>query len=212
MPSLDTFQHSSCPKTIKVASPLHLYQLQIGCRSARPHLPLPYPLLSVSACSRRPYKIFPQHPYPQLSRWWLLLQVFYPSQTFLAPPTFQFPITSTSGGSAEDPIKLSDDNGKKWPKDYYVCEIVPCFRDAKTYVRGRHARTAAVIFHEHFPRLQFHSSTFSDNKAIWRKASRTLKNHYLVVGKKKAGLWSTFAAEAKKEATQTSLPAVCRHH
>ena len=125
--------------------------------------------------------------------------------------TSDIPMTSTSGGSAEDPTELSDDNGKKWPRDYYVCEIVPCFRDAKTYVRGRHARTAAVIFHEHFPQLQFHSSTFSDNKAIWRKASRTLKNHYLVVGKKKAGLWSTFSAEAKKEATQTLLPAVCRH-
>jgi hypothetical protein len=102
------------------------------------------------------------------------------------------PTASTSGsGSAEDPI--DDGNEKKWPRDYYVCEVALCFRDAKTSVRGsRTQRTAAIIFREHFPHLEFHSSTFSDNKAIWRRASRTLKNRYLVLGKRKAGLWSTF--------------------
>jgi hypothetical protein len=119
------------------------------------------------------------------------------------------PAASTSGGgSAEDPIELSDGDEKKWPRDFYVCEIAPCFRDAKTSVRGSRARrTAAIIFHEHFPRLEFHSSTFSDNKAIWKKASRTLKNRYLVIGKRKAGLWSTFATEVKKETAKTSSPA-----
>jgi len=67
--------------------------------------------------------------------------------------TSDMPMTSASGGSAEDPINLSDGNDKKWPRDYYVCEVAPCFRDAKTYVRGSHARTAAIIFRKHFPCL-----------------------------------------------------------
>jgi hypothetical protein len=119
------------------------------------------------------------------------------------------PTASTfGGGSAEDLIKLSNGNEKKWPRDYYVCDVVPCFCDAKTSVHGSCTQcTATIVFHEHFPHLKFYSSTFSDNEAIWKKASRTLKNHYLVIGKRKAGLWSTFITEVKEETAKTSSPA-----
>jgi hypothetical protein len=62
------------------------------------------------------------------------------------------PTASTfGGGSAEDPIKLSDGDEKQWPRDFYVCNIVPCFHDAKTSVRGSHTQhTAAIVFHKHF--------------------------------------------------------------
>jgi hypothetical protein len=114
------------------------------------------------------------------------------------------------GGSAEDPIELSDGDEKKWPRDYYVCNVVPCFRDAKTSVHGSCTQhTAAIVFHEHFPHLKFYSSTFSDNKAIWKKASRTLKNRYLVIEKKKAGLWSTFTTEVKKENHKNIITSRC---
>ncbi|EDR15933.1 uncharacterized protein LACBIDRAFT_321019 [Laccaria bicolor S238N-H82] len=97
-----------------------------------------------------------------------------------------------------DPIELSDGEEKKWPRDYFVCDVVPCFRDAKTSVHGCRARTAAIIFCEHFSGLAFHSSTFSDNKAIWRQAPQHLKHHYLCASRKEAGYWYKFAAEVKE--------------
>ncbi|KAF8802795.1 hypothetical protein BYT27DRAFT_7215152 [Phlegmacium glaucopus] len=130
-----------------------------------------------------------------------------PSPTPISTASSNTPMTCTSGGSVDDPIELSDGDEKKWPRDYFVCDVAPCFRDARTYVRGRHPCTAAVIFHEHFPSLDFHSSTFSDNKAIWRKAPQRLKNRYLVIGRKKAGCWSKFTAELKRsETTRPSSP------
>lgn len=47
------------------------------------------------------------------------------------------------------------------------------------------------------PTHPFHSSTFSDNKAIWRKAPQALKSHYLCAGRRQAGIWSKFVAEVK---------------
>ncbi|KAF8810913.1 hypothetical protein BYT27DRAFT_7221760 [Phlegmacium glaucopus] len=121
------------------------------------------------------------------------------------PPLHHFP--SSVKCAADDPIELSNGDEKKWPRDCYVCDVAPCFCDARTYVRGHHACNASVIFHEHFPSLKFHSSTFSDNKALWRKAPQRLKNQYLVIGRKKAGCWSKFTAELKgSKKTQASSP------
>jgi hypothetical protein len=99
------------------------------------------------------------------------------------------PTASTfGGGSAEDPIELSDGDEKKWPRDYYVCDIVSCFHDAKTSVRGSCTQcTAAIVFYEHFPHLKFHSSTFSDNKAIWKKHQRPSRTAILSLEKERLG-------------------------
>lgn len=122
-------------------------------------------------------------------------------------PTSDISTPSTYVGSAENPIELSDCDEKQWPRDYYTCDVARCFRDAKTSVRGARARTAAIIFQEHFPGLKFNSSTYSDHKKIWRKAPTSLQNHYLVIGPKRRGLWSAFVADAKRGNTPPSLAA-----
>ena len=117
----------------------------------------------------------------------------------ITPPVLPTPdpCTDPSATPAEEPVELGDGEEKRWPKDYHVCDVAPCFRDAKTSIHGPRTRTAATIFCEHFPHLPFHSSTFSDNKAIWRKAPQVLRSHYLCAGRRQAGIWSKFAADVK---------------
>ena len=113
----------------------------------------------------------------------------------ITPPAL--PTPDPSATPAEEPVELGDGEEKRWPKDYPVCDVAPCFRDAKTSIHGPCARTAASIFCEHFPHLPFHSSTFSNNKAIWRKAPQALRSHYLCAGRRQAGIWSKFVADVK---------------
>ena len=117
----------------------------------------------------------------------------------ITPPALLTPDPSAdpSATPAEEPVELGNGEEKRWPKDYHVCDPAPCFCDAKTSICGPHTRTAATVFREHFPHLPFHLSTFSDNKAIWRKAPQALRSHYLCAGRRQAGIWSKFAADVK---------------
>ena len=122
----------------------------------------------------------------------------------ITPPVLLTPDPSAT--LAEEPVELGDGEEKRWPKDYHVCDVAPCFHDAKTSICGPHARTAGTIFCEHFPHLPFHSSMLFDNKAIWRKAPQALRCHYLCAGRREAGIWSKFVADVKGlEKVQVSL-------
>jgi hypothetical protein len=94
----------------------------------------------------------------------------------------------------------SNDAIKSWPADFYVCEIVNCFRDCKTSIRknGRNTRTAEVKFNDHFPCNRYVPSTYSDQKKLWQNAPDALKDRFYNAGKVKGALWFRFAEAARK--------------
>ena len=166
------------------------------CKASSPSNLLPHPVKRECSCSMVPELLSPPSPsLPSAST------LFLPSQT--SPTPLSVPI---SAGLADDPIEVSDCDKKKWPRDYFVCDVACCFHDAKTSVHGHCACTAAIIFQEHFPGLTFHLSTYSDNKSIWRQAPQHLKNHYLCASRKEARYWYKFAAAVKEHMkAQSSL-------
>jgi len=89
---------------------------------------------------------------------------------------------------------------KSWPADFYVCEIVNCFRDCKTSIRknGRNTRTAEVKFNKHFPCNRYVPSTYSDQKKLWQNAPDALKDQFYNAGKVKGAVWFRFAEAARK--------------
>lgn len=110
--------------------------------------------------------------------------------------------TASSGivAASVDPIRDTTPVIKSWPADFYVCEIVNCFRDCKTSIRrnGRNTRTAEVKFNEHFPCNRYVPSTYSDQKKLWQNAPDVLKDQFYQAGKVKGALWFRFAEAARK--------------
>jgi len=114
-------------------------------------------------------------------------------------------------GTLEDPIIVNDVDEKQWPGDFYVCDVVACFRDCKTRVRGRHAHTSKAIFNEHFPGARFCSSTYYDQKKMWRNAPARLQDQFIEAGRVKSALWSAFSRRIringkKKAALRSGSP------
>ena len=105
-------------------------------KASSPSNLLPHPVKHEHSCSMAPELLSPPSPsLPSAST------LFLPSQT--SPTPLSVP---TSAGLADDPIEVSNCNKKKQPRDYFVCDVVCCFCDAKTSVHGCCTRTTAVIF------------------------------------------------------------------
>ncbi|KAF8952645.1 hypothetical protein BDZ97DRAFT_1681014 [Flammula alnicola] len=110
-------------------------------------------------------------------------------------------------GVLNDPIELSDDEEKRWPGDYHVVDIARCFREcsARTTRRQHRARSQQAIFAQHFPKIRYVASTFSDQKSLWNSASGSLREEFIETGRCKDGLWSVFARRVRRAGKQKAL-------
>ena len=81
---------------------------------------------------------------------------------------------------------FSQEEGPKWPQDYYVCDIVAVF---KRPPRGISKKTT---FERHFPGLEFKKSTFYDNYNLWKRTPIALRSHYVDYGRTAKGSWKKF--------------------
>ena len=103
--------------------------------------------------------------------------------------------------TASNPIPISDDErSTEWPRNFYVCDIVDCFKDCKTSVKrgGKKIRTLKAVFSEHFPGVDFKPSTYHDQRTIWRNAPEHLRRKFLEAGHTTAGTWMSFTAAVRK--------------
>lgn len=100
---------------------------------------------------------------------------------------------NTSGGSSLD--------STEWPRDYYVCDIVNCFKDCKTSVKrgGRKTRTLQVVFAEFFPGVDFKPSTYHDQRNFWLEAPESLKGRFYEAGRTKTAKWSVFTTAVRRQ-------------
>ena len=112
-------------------------------------------------------------------------------------------------GTLEDPIIVNDASEKQWPGDFYVCDVVACFRDCKTRVRGRHAHTSKAIFNEHFPGARFCSSTYYDQKKLWRNTPAVLRDQFIAAGRVKSALWSAFSRRIRTDGKKRAALRLC---
>ena len=85
-------------------------------------------------------------------------------------------------------------NLKEWPRDFYVCDIVKCFLNCKTSVKrgGKSSWSLQVVFNDHFPGITFKSSTYHDQRNMWRDAPEHLKKQFDEAGHTKDGRWLNF--------------------
>jgi len=125
------------------------------------------------------------------------------------PPASVLPCAaSTLGGSSlHNTSGNQDSTDLEWPRDYYVCDIVDCFKDCKTSVRhgGRKTRTLQVVFAEFFPGVDFKRSTYHDQRNFWLQAPESLKGRFYEAGRTKAAKWLAFTAAVRRQrATQAA--------
>ena len=106
-------------------------------------------------------------------------------------------VASTSGGLSLH----GNQDSTEWPRDYYVCDIVNCFKDCKTTVKrgGRTTRTLQVVFVEFFPGVDFKRSTYHDQRNFWLEAPESLKGRFYGAGRTKTAKWSAFTAAVKRQ-------------
>jgi hypothetical protein len=130
------------------------------------------------------------------------------------PPSLPLPSpdqTSFASGSGghDDPIDIDDDE-KHWPTDYYTFDIGKCMRECNSRTHRLHQRsnTQRTIFLKWFPNVRFIPSTFSNQRELWIKASVSLREEFMELGRCKEGLWSAFAKRARQEQKSKSKPAV----
>ena len=109
---------------------------------------------------------------------------------------------SSAGGSGglNDPIDIDGDE-KHWPTDYYTCDIGKCMHEcsSRTQRLHQHSNTQRTVFMKWFPNVRFIPSTFSNQRELWIKASRSLREEFMELGRCKEGLWSAFAKRARQE-------------
>jgi len=98
------------------------------------------------------------------------------------------------------PPPLSDTHHKRrWPADYYVCDVRDCFFDSTTFVTfGGRRRTNVDRLAAHFPRVVYKSSTWNEHKTLWLQAPERLKQKFLDAGRTEDGLWRAFAEKARR--------------
>ena len=115
------------------------------------------------------------------------------------------PMLAASTSAANPGSSLYDVSAIEWPRDYYVCDIVDCFKDCKTSVKrgGRKTRTLKVVFAEYFPGVNFKPSTYHDQRNFWLGAPESLKKRFYEGGRIKAAKWSAFAAAVRKQSAAT---------
>lgn len=96
------------------------------------------------------------------------------------------------GSSHDSPINV--DHVRLWPVDFYVCEIAQGFKlCAQAAATHKGVRTAFARFFD----IEFHSSTFYDNRRIWEHpANRELGQQLVRLGRCEAGKWVAFMAKA----------------
>jgi len=99
-------------------------------------------------------------------------------------------------------------SSKEWPRDFYVCDIVKCFLDCKTSVKrgGKSTRSLQVVFRDHFPGIKFKSSTYHDQRNMWRDAPEHLKKQFDEAGRTKNGRWMKFTHAVRRH-NSTMQPA-----
>ena len=145
----------------------------------------------------------------------MITPLSYPLMIIEVKPKLHSPIpprVTQASTSDADPVSSfhntsGNQDSTEWPRDYYVCDIVNCFKDCKTSVKhgGRKTRTLQVVFAEFFPRVDFKRSTYHDQRTFWLKASEFLKASSYEAGHKKAAKWSTFTAAVKKQRAAEAL-------
>lgn len=115
------------------------------------------------------------------------------------------PSTSTSIPTLTSALPDLDEtpalpNSKEWPRDFYVCDIVKCFLDCKTSVKrgGKATRTLDIVFNSHFPGVKFKSSTYHDQRNMWRDAPEHLKKRFDEAGHTKDGRWIMFSNAVRR--------------
>ena len=83
-------------------------------------------------------------------------------------------------------IFYSDDEGPKWPQDYYVFDVVAVFKKPPRGISKK------ASFAMHFPGLQFKKSTFYDNYNLWIRTPVAFRTRYADYGHMEKGLWRHF--------------------
>jgi hypothetical protein len=115
---------------------------------------------------------------------------------------------STSSSAAELHLITGDQCSTEWPRDYYVCDIVSCFKDCKTSIKrgGKKTRTRKVVFAEYFPGVDFKPSTYHDQRNFWLNAPESLKKKFYEAGRINEAKWSAFTAAVRKQSAIVQLP------
>ncbi|KJA25528.1 hypothetical protein HYPSUDRAFT_134644 [Hypholoma sublateritium FD-334 SS-4] len=116
-------------------------------------------------------------------------------------------IQVTAATSSADTAIIS---AKRWPTDYFVCDIVECFRDCKTYVRkrGQPNTRVADAFARHFPGVRYISSTYSDHRKTWCEAPDLMKDMYFTAGRVEAATWGKFISQVRAHAKRKDTAGV----
>jgi hypothetical protein len=83
-------------------------------------------------------------------------------------------------------IFYSDDEGPKWPQDYYICNVVAVFKKPPCGI------SKMASFAMHFPGLQFKKSTFYDNYNLWIRTPVAFRMRYADYGCTEKGSWRGF--------------------
>ncbi|KAF8168384.1 hypothetical protein B0H34DRAFT_645984 [Crassisporium funariophilum] len=125
----------------------------------------------------------------------------------LSPPALSQPSQGESSpvggtGGFHDPMEIDDDgNEKHWPADYYTIDIGNCMRkcSSRTHRAHQRANTQRTVFTKCFPGVRFIASTFSNQRDLWNKSSRSLREEFMELGRCKEGLWLAFVKHARRE-------------
>jgi hypothetical protein len=99
-------------------------------------------------------------------------------------------------GTAAEPIELDDEEyDKRWPADYYTCDVAEFLKEVQSLTTKRGAHPA--VFTKYFPFAVYKRSTISDQRKKLRRAPNHLKVQAIAAGRTYQGLWSTFMQNIK---------------